>query len=92
MHRHEFLHRVGSFCRILHARMIRELGVQGGNEDICKVRQLFIKRCDQKELRSCFSIMHVPRFGSNVSRLLPVILIFFWPLGTHFWERSRENL
>jgi hypothetical protein len=36
--------------------------------------------------------MHVPRFGSNVSRLLLVILIFLWPLGTHFWKRSRENL
>jgi hypothetical protein len=36
--------------------------------------------------------MHVPRFDSNVSRLLPVILIFFWLLGTHFRQRSREIL
>jgi hypothetical protein len=36
--------------------------------------------------------MHVPRFGSNVSRLLLVILTFFWPLGTHFCETSREIL
>jgi hypothetical protein len=92
MHPREFLHGVGSFCRIFHARMIGELGVQGGNENIRKVGQFFVKRCDQKELRSCFGIMHVPRFGSNVSRLLLVILTFFWPLGTHFCETSREIL
>jgi hypothetical protein len=92
MHPREFLHGVGSFCRILHARMIRELGVQGGNENICKIRQLFTKRCDQKKLCSCFGIMHVPRFGSNVSRLLLVILIFLWPLGTLFWSVAERIL
>jgi hypothetical protein len=36
--------------------------------------------------------VHAPRLGSNVSRLLPVILIFFWPLGTHPFEATREIL
>ena len=66
--------------------------MQGGNESIGEIGQFIVKRCNQKELRPRFPIMHLPRLGSNAARLLPVILISFRWLGKHSWERSREIL
>jgi hypothetical protein len=84
MHAQLFLHGVGSFCRIPHARITGELGVQGRNENICKVGQFIVKRCDHKELRSRLWVMDLPCLGSNLSRLLAVILISFRRFRTHF--------
>lgn len=91
MHLHQFLHGVGSFCRIPQARIIGKRA-QGGDENICKMRQFLVKRGNQKELRSRLTIMHLPRLGSNGARLLPVILVSFRWRGTHLAERSRDIL
>jgi len=80
------LHGVSCSCLIanLPGQTVGERRVQGGNQSVGEIRQLVVKRCNHKELLSCFDFPQLPCRGSNVPRLLPVIeSIFFWRRGTH---------